>query len=278
MVEYYHTVDTQSDCSVLFAGRMRCRSGHTVQGKRAHYLLHIVIEGRGIFYADGNEYRLTVGDAFLIFPRMKYRYIADRTHPWSYVWTGFSGLRAPLLLERNGIFRANPVFRRLPRRAAQHIATMADALRRRKAGVALLANGLLYETLSILAAARHRSTERRMRGVGMHIASALEYIVTNYRKPISVADVAEYAGLERTYFSKLFNRTMHESVSAFLTRTRMTDAKAMLADSELSVRAVAAAVGYTDGAAFARAFARRNGMSPSEYREKKTKPRSNRFS
>ena len=55
--------------TVYFCGREQCSPGHSFgPAVRPHYLIHIVLSGRGIFRQKNYTHQLTAGDAFLITP------------------------------------------------------------------------------------------------------------------------------------------------------------------------------------------------------------------
>ena len=56
---------------------------------------------------------------------------------------------------------------------------------------------------------------------------------------------------------------------AYLTKTRMENARRLLLDADLTIKEVAAQVGYQDAHYFSRAFARESGMAPTAYRRKR---------
>lgn len=86
----------------------------------------------------------------------------------------------------------------------------------------------------------------------------------------SVADLAALLDLSQAYFSDRFRAHFGEAPRAWLTRERIRRAAVMLVESPLRVRAVAAAVGFTDQRFFARQFRRQYGLSPRDYRRQRT--------
>jgi AraC-like DNA-binding protein len=61
----------------------------------------------------------------------------------------------------------------------------------------------------------------------------------------------------------------HMSWRTYLLRLRLLQAMALLAEPPTTVASVATRVGFDDPSAFARAFARYTGQTPSEYRERR---------
>ena len=64
---------------IFYCGRSACAPGHFWgPAVRPHYLLHVVLNGKGRYTAGGKTYLLTGGDAFFIRPMDSHYYQADR--------------------------------------------------------------------------------------------------------------------------------------------------------------------------------------------------------
>lgn len=58
---------------------------------RTHYIFHIILDGKGTFSVDDQQFHLSKGDIFLVRPDMIHRYISDANAPWSYCWLAIKG-------------------------------------------------------------------------------------------------------------------------------------------------------------------------------------------
>jgi len=85
-------------------------------------------------------------------------------------------------------------------------------------------------------------------------------------QPWTVAALAEVAGQSRSAFAAHFTSVMNEPPMAYLGRWRMFRARALLRENNLSLDAIAAAVGYGSAAAFSLAFTRQHGIAPGAFR------------
>jgi AraC-like DNA-binding protein/ligand-binding sensor protein len=88
--------------------------------------------------------------------------------------------------------------------------------------------------------------------------------------PFSVADIAAAARISPNHFSSLFRKHQEQSFSAFLTEQRIELAKQVLGDLTLNIAEVARTVGYDDPAYFARRFRQKVGVTPREWRIRRT--------
>lgn len=100
------------------------------------------------------------------------------------------------------------------------------------------------------------------------IRKALLYIQHHFRKPLSLADAADYAGLSANYFSECFRRQVGISFQDYLNERRLQFASSLLRSSELPVTEVCFAAGFNTIPHFDRIFKRKFGCSPREYRKR----------
>ena len=69
------------------------------------------------------------------------------------------------------------------------------------------------------------------------------------------------------YVSKIFRKETGLSMSEYIQKTRMQEARKLLAHSDLSISEIAEQVGYPSFAHFSKQFKKMNGMTPNEYRK-----------
>ncbi len=83
-------------------------------------------------------------------------------------------------------------------------------------------------------------------------------------------------GISRTAMYTIFSQRIGEGVSTFIRKKQMSAAKEMLENSELSVREIAALVGFDDYNYFSKVFKRHNGCSPRDVRRSHILPEGTR--
>jgi AraC-like DNA-binding protein len=83
----------------------------------------------------------------------------------------------------------------------------------------------------------------------------------------SVSDLASSVGLSRRSFTRRFTRELGVAPREHLARQRMQVARNLLKTTDLDVGEVASWIGYDSVAAFCRAFRRRQGASPNQFRK-----------
>lgn len=92
------------------------------------------------------------------------------------------------------------------------------------------------------------------------------YLDAHLEWPITVATMAEVAHVSVSRLHALFRSHLGTSPQRYLTDRRMERARELMRQTTMPVNEVASRVGYTDQAAFARAFRRATGHAPADYR------------
>jgi len=100
------------------------------------------------------------------------------------------------------------------------------------------------------------------------ITNVQKYLIMNYRKNISLTDIADRFNINPTYFSGLFKKKTGMTYIRYLTMVRMQKAKSLLDRTDKKIYEICEAVGYSDVNHFNRVFRREYGMTPFDYRKR----------
>lgn len=98
------------------------------------------------------------------------------------------------------------------------------------------------------------------------MAHVRRYLEDNYMFDLSLDSVGEILHISPAYLSAQFKKYQKMNFLDCLTKLRINAAKELLADPFRSSAEVASMVGYEDASYFARAFKKRTGMTPTQYR------------
>ncbi len=261
----------KGEMSVLFSGVGQPVAGHYI-GPAVHdyYLIHVVLEGKGMFETLGERHELAAGDAFIVFPDILVTYEADEVQPWKYMWVGFSGdvalqsLRAIGITPDKGVIRTCP----LPE-LKQLFGSLRLSLERsgRAEPGSMEASGWLRLILAEVSRRQKLSetTEQPQPRAYRQIDQALRLIALQYGQQLSIEGIARMLGYHRAHLSRLFKEATGLSPMQYLFKVRMKKAEELLA-GELTIAQIAASVGYQDPLFFTKQFHKWCGMSPSDYR------------
>lgn len=260
------------DLYLSTCGIQNCFGGHSFgPGKRDCYILHFISDGKGVFCCDGKTFHLSRGDVFLVRPDMEVYYQADLKNPWSYMWVGFQGIKAPFYLDAAGLNGEHVtckcentplVFTYIQQMIMCRHLTLANELRR-EAALQQILSALIDEYKTTLP-----REERYDYPYQIYVKQAMDYIRCNFRNSIRINDIASYIGIDRSYLTNIFKNVTGVSPQEYLMKYRMEQAELLLSDKNVKIREVACQVGYNDPMTFSKMFKKLRGMSPTEYRDK----------
>ena len=97
---------------------------------------------------------------------------------------------------------------------------------------------------------------------------AIERLRSDSDADVSLAALASEAGLSRFHFCRAFKESTGLTPHAWLRQYRLEQAMNMLRDTDASVVSVAAELGYSTQTAFAAAFRKLTGETPSDWRKR----------
>lgn len=260
---------------LLICGIEQCTPDKTrICRERTGFHLHVILTGEGIFEAGGKKTTLSAGQMFLVKPGELIAYQPMENNPWSYCWISFDGTRAEEYMQEIGFTDGVYTMRTLTDTAGFYRICNRILLKPElNLHSALTRLGLALEFIGLAAESSDRNFEYNAKGKHKpiyrqsdYIQHAIEYIKSNYSS-ITIADVANHLGLDRSYFSAIFRQSQGISPNEYLTQIRMQQSSWMLRNKMMPVKQIAQYAGYHDALTFSKAFKRFFGVSPRAYRE-----------
>lgn len=100
------------------------------------------------------------------------------------------------------------------------------------------------------------------------MAEACLYISQNCTKPLALEDVANYIGISKYHFSRLFNKYTDMTFVDFLNAERIKRSETLILNPNLRITDIAFDSGFSSVSSFNRCFKKFKGISPSEFRGK----------
>lgn len=265
--------ETFVDLNLYQCGWEQCKPSHSFgPAIRNNYLFHYVISGTGVLHANEKSTRhiqIGSGQGFMIFPGQVNTYIADAELPWEYVWIEFNGLRAREIVAATGMSPDHPVFRPQTRELGQNVLNEMMYIVKNSSAPSFRRIGRLFLFMDALLCATASGQMKRKDSLrDFYVSEAIAYIERNFQNEISVEDIANTCGLNRSYFGKIFKETVGKTTQEFLINYRMVKAAELLKMTQFSVGDIGKAVGYENPLHFSRAFKNVYGISPREYRNR----------
>ena len=98
------------------------------------------------------------------------------------------------------------------------------------------------------------------------VAKVKDYIEKNAEKTVYVSDVCRALGYSKSYLSKLFKEHKGETIQGYVTEVKITGAKNMIRDGNLSFAEISDRLSFDNPQYFSRVFKRVTGMTPTEFK------------
>lgn len=109
--------------------------------------------------------------------------------------------------------------------------------------------------------------EKKVRQEPESIRVMKEYMREHYSENLTLEAIADAAFLSVSYASRLFKKEQNISIMEYLLQIRMTEARRLLKETQMSIEEISEQTGYSDSSYFTKVFRKSEGKTPSQYRQ-----------
>lgn len=230
------------------------------------YGLVYITQGQGEF--ESASLRRTVVDAgtvLLLLPGEWHRYRTGEQVCWSYYWVHFGGGYLDRLVERRVLSPERPIFKTgLQPNLLRAYASLAERARIEPPGFQQMMCGNILEILGVALASDGGQADSERLGAVVRQATVL--LEQRMAEEVDLRELA--ASLEVSYdgFRHAFKKHTGLAPHQYLLQLRIHRARELLYGTDLTVRQIAASLGFEDPYYFSRAFRKMTGRSPKRWR------------
>ena len=237
-----------------------------------------VRKGHLLVNVDGSDYPLTPGQVLIVNPRQLH--LMHTEDPQVYYDTLLFPLelisfQTPDQLEQSVFYPLRIGRKALPNLVPEQILTQENLqkleqvirINDQKPPMYQLESRLLLLSflMEVLRSVRmvdtaEDSSEQRQRQM-------LAYLQMHYKQPVTLSELSARFHLSEKYISRYFKKHFHLTISEYMLHLRMTHAKELLTDTDLSITEVAEQCGFPGVSFFIRRFTGENGCSPGKWRK-----------
>ncbi len=225
-----------------------------------------VVSGRGTLKTQGHQYRLEGGNHAWFIDMMKARiYAPQRGTRLTIRGIRFGGPGLEMWHEQlGGNFQAEFVLEDAP--SVHHAyGEISRIVKRKGSGWEWQAHLILNRVLGSLLAARSLLSPDHVE-LPPQVLRVLDAIDSNPLHDWKVKDLSSIAGVSYSGLRTLFQASQGESLHTYILRSRLDQARLLLADQRLSLKQIAQQLHFSSEFYFSHFFKRREGMSPTQYR------------
>lgn len=234
----------------------------------ASYLVFIVLKGSGTLLYEQQEYTLNMGDVVFIDCHKPY---CHRTSDdlWCLRWVHFYGANMNSIYQKYRTRGGSPCFHAKDVSSYTSILTNLETIAQSDSNVRDMK---IYEFLTKLLTmmieenwdkqTMHYSTSQKR-----NLQDVKLYLDEHYNEKISLEFLSEHFFINKFYLTRLFKDQFGDSITNYLIKIRITQAKQLLRFSDLSISEIAQKCGMNDANYFSRIFKKVEGCTPGEFRK-----------
>ena len=132
---------------------------------------------------------------------------------------------------------------------------------------ACLTQIIIWATRAMSGRVQNSEWQPEQQTPGQLVYRILKHVEHHLLEPLTVAGVAAQLGYSATYISHVFKEKMGVTLQQYIADCKIDKAKELIAMRRFSMTEIAERLGYLNLQSFSRAFQKRTGLSPSEYKE-----------
>lgn len=268
---YEKSPQNSIELSLLYCGEKEQLSPlHFEPLNQKAYTLFIFTKGQGMFCTEKKQWQLGEGDSFICFPNEKIQFSKKTQEQCSYIYFAFAGTKANLFVKNAGYTPDNPMRKLqsidaykiyLEKILSAHETNLPNIIRRDAYLNCIFAELIKdYKVYSPEASAYDYQ-------ISVYVKYTVSYLEDHYHEKTKIGEIAEFIGISRNYLCICFKDEMGISPHEYLTKLRIDKAIELLEATKTSIQTISNMVGYEDSFTFSRAFKKKMGISPREYRD-----------
>lgn len=233
---------------------------------RDNYIFQYTISGCGILEIDGKVHKITAGKAFFVeIPSNHRYYFPEGQEEWEFIFITLKGEEVKKFFE-DMIEFCGPIMEVSP--DCQMIKCLFKTYKETHEGEIkdpYKVSARAYEF--VMESYRFAKNLDNNKQVSEELLRALNFIQTSFDQPITVEEVAAISGLSKYYFIRKFLEEVGSTPKQYMTNLKIQHSLELLLDTDLTVKEIAAKVGFSNDNYFNKAFRKKVGSSPGAFRK-----------
>lgn len=270
-MEYSHEIIMPNDDIPFKMFIFEGRDGNYVREKHWHRSVEIfaLFEGELEFYVNEVRYALRPGEFMLVNSNEIHSILSPKANLTVVLQIPLSTFERYYTDDRFIYFSHSS--RLQDEEVMQLIGDMYRTYSQKKCGYELKVQSQFYMLIYLLVT-KYRKTEvdvelvRNNRGLDK-LSMITAYMKNNYKKDITLESLAKTFGYSSTYLSRMFQKYAKTNYKIYLDSIRLEHAVKDLMNTKTPIGEIALNNGFPNSKAFAKAFKKKYGNLPSEYRK-----------
>jgi AraC-like DNA-binding protein len=234
-----------------------------------YYLIYIS-NGRGTFESSETlSFEIRTGTCFFLFPGVWHRYKPDPHYGWEEYWVGFKGHYPENLMGQHFFDKTRPFIHTGLNEDLQRLFhKLLDLVKSSVPGYQQIISGITLELLGIVNSIS-LNKDSGTNSTAKAIAKAKFRMQESIEHPFEIEQLLDEIPMSYSKFRQAFKETTGFSPNQYYLNIRLNKAKELLTATALSINEIAYHTGFESIFYFSKLFKKKNGISPSDYRNAK---------
>ena len=231
------------------------------RGNSSVTCIEYVEKGTGTVHIDGKTFNPCEGDSYILHKGLEQHYYSDKKDPWQKVFVNLSGSLLDSLVEGYNL-KDMYCFKGLDiRRELYEITELAKKNQEdHTEDIICIINRIFYKMRESVKDDSHVS----------EIAEKMkDYLTTHALEKFRIESLCNYVSRSESQTIKIFKEAYGITPYAYVLNKKISLAKGMLVNTNLSVKQIAYNLSFTDEYYFSNVFKNKVGVSPGKYRKTK---------
>lgn len=227
----------------------------------------LLLEGDTTVYIDSVEHKLSAGDFCLVFPNQIHAYKSTKKERYMLVIMDSDMVSEIKDVFKNRLPKSNVIKKENLSEEVLHLMRKIGKIKLEGAdgeyreillkGALLSLFGEVFQKLDFVDTKSISSNT---------LKNVVDFCSDNFASDLSLDILEENLHVSKYYISHLFSMKLKVKFNDYINSLRITEACSQLRQTDFTITEISQNVGFNTLRTFNRAFARRMGMSPSEYR------------
>lgn len=231
------------------------------------YIVYIS-KGEGVFESvPVGVQPVTAGTIFILFPGIWHRYKPSASSGWEEYWVGFKGSYAGDLMSRHFFSPGKPfIHAGFHEELLTLFHELLDKVQHAQIGYHRVIPGICLQMLGLIyVIAMHR---QQPENPDEQLISKAKFMLReSLEQQVNMQKLAQELPMGYSKFRKEFKRATGQSPHAYHLALRLDKACELLRSTALTVSEISCHTGFESPFYFSKIFRKKNGMSPTDYRE-----------
>ncbi|TBL79396.1 AraC family transcriptional regulator [Paenibacillus thalictri] len=230
-------------------------------------VLAYVLKGQGSVTIDALTFRPKAGDVFIL-PKDSYHKVtadADQEEYWTYLWFNIKGnvlqLFESFQLHQTFHIPEAP-FENLFHKGFELVAQHGENGERLQMELLLACTEMVAQLSGLM--------EKRQAQYSIEVQKMQQYLNRLEAAPFHSEHMSRHFAMSFKQINRSFKKETGTTVYNYLLCKKIDKAKMLLQDTSMAVSEIAYRIGYADAHYFSNVFKRKTGVTPTEYRKRKT--------